>query len=214
MVTRYAPVAALLVTLLGGCAPPGEQGEVTVEEPTTAPTVPNATDDVSPDSPITKPAVNLATMPVGGDSQDLGDPADVVCATANWLWPPDQPAVPEGVTARVTGYAIEPQVFEVTSEDCGGPLCLENFAFTANDTACVVALRSLRPATDVDAGEDASLRLSGEATCPGGSCPFDPADLDGEITLTAPYVPTEAPSPTESPTETGTESPTTTDGPS
>ena len=109
----------------------------------------------------------VPTLPIGGGSYPLDGTPGVVCADVSWLWPSDDPSVPEGVSVLVTGYVVDPPVFEPADAACDGESCLDGFVFTADSLSCKVAMLSLVPWTDDQEGENAVLRLSGEMSLPG-----------------------------------------------
>ena len=195
--------------LFAACGSSDGESEVDVAEATSAETGqenPDPDDPTDPDEPV----VNVPTLPIGGGSYPLDGTPGVVCADVSWLWPSgDDPSVPEGVSVVVTGYEVEPEVFEPADAACGGASCLDGFVFTADSLSCQVAMLSLVPWTDEQEGEDAVLRLSGEMTCQAEPCELENVEGgDTEVTLDAPEVDTESGESEESeettdPTESG-----------
>ena len=208
---RPALAAALTALTLGvaaGCASTGQRASDGPEVPVVDPDSPT-TGTVDPDPPDPEPdpvSVSLPTLPIGGGSFELDGVPGVVCADVNWLWPSDDPTVPDGVSVSVHEYVVDPPVFEVVDQDCGAAPCLAGFAFTPDSLSCTVALRSLAPSTPEQDGEDAVLRLGGEMVCPSEPCELDQAGDAGdtEVFLEAPYVDEASESPTD---EATTESP-------
>ncbi|MFJ2755539.1 hypothetical protein ACIO3S_08080 [Nocardioides sp. NPDC087217] len=185
--------------LFAACGSSDGESEVDVTDASSAETGqgdPDPDDPTDPDEPV----VAVPTLPIGGGSYPLDGSPGVVCADVSWLWPSgDSPSVPEGVSVVVTGYEVEPEVFEPADAACDGASCLDGFVFTADSTSCQVAMLSLVPWTDEQEGEDAVLRLSGEMTCSAEPCELE--DVEGgdtEAFLTAPEVDTESESESES----------------
>lgn len=186
-------VIASAMLLLSACGSTEGESEVDVADassPTTGDGDPGPDEETDPD----EPAVAVPTLPIGGGSYPLDGSPGVVCADVSWLWPSgNDPSMPEGVSVVVTGYEVEPEVFEPTDAACDGASCLDGFVFTADSTSCQVAMLSLVPWTDEQEGEDAVLRLSGEMTCPAEPCELE--DVEGgdtEAFLNAPEVDTES----------------------
>ena len=192
-------VISCALLLFAACGTSDGESEVDVTDASSAET---GQGDPDPDDPTDpdEPAVAVPTLPIGGGSYPLDGSPGVVCADVSWLWPSgDDPSVPEGVSVAVTGYEVEPEVFEPTDAACDGASCLDGFVFTPDSTSCQVAMLSLVPWTDEQEGEDAVLRLSGEMTCPAEPCELE--DVEGgdiEAFLTAPEVDTESESESES----------------
>ncbi|MFJ9390750.1 hypothetical protein ACIRON_18135 [Nocardioides sp. NPDC101246] len=186
-----AGIASTLL-LLSACGSSDEGSEV---ELTDASSATNGQVDPDPDDPTDpdEPVVAVPTLPIGGGSYPLDGTPGVVCADVSWLWPSDDPSVPEGVSVLVTGYVVDPDVFEPADASCEGASCLDGFVFTADSLSCQVAMLSLVPWTDEQEGEDAVLRLSGEMTCDAVPCVLEDAEGgDTEVFLDAPEVETES----------------------
>ncbi|SDK48912.1 hypothetical protein SAMN05428985_104215 [Nocardioides sp. YR527] len=197
-------VIASTLLLLSACGSTDEGSEVDVTDASSAT---NGQVDPDPDDPTDPddPVVAVPTLPIGGGSYPLDGTPGVVCADVSWLWPSDDPAVPEGVSVLVTGYVVDPEVFEPADAACDGASCLDGFVFTADSLSCQVAMLSLVPWTDEQEGEDAVLRLSGEMTCDAVPCVLEDAEGgDTEVFLDAPEVDTES---TESESTDATDSP-------
>lgn len=200
----HLAVIASALLLLAGCGSTDGESEVDVTDASSATTGqvdPDPDDPTDPDEPV----VAVPTLPIGGGSYPLDGSPGVVCADVSWLWPDgNDPSVPEGVSIRVTGYVVDPEVFEPTDASCDGASCLDGFVFTSDSTSCQVAMLSLVPWTDEQEGEDAVLRLGGEMTCPAEPCELE--DVEGgdtEVNLDAPEVESE---PTESESTASTDS--------
>ncbi|MEU6137239.1 hypothetical protein [Nocardioides sp. NPDC047086] len=191
-------VIASALLLLAACGSADEGSEV---DPTDASSATSGQVDPDPDDPTDpdEPVVAVPTLPIGGGSYPLDGAPGVVCGDVSWLWPSgNDPSMPEGVSVRVTDYAVDPAVFEPADAACDGESCLDGFVFTADSLNCKVAMLSLVPWTDEQEGEDAVLRLSGEMTCPAEPCELE--DIEGgdtEVTLDAPEVDTESADPTD-----------------
>ncbi|MER7609156.1 hypothetical protein [Nocardioides sp. NPDC127503] len=200
------PCALLLFAACGSSDGESEVGVAEATSDETGQEDPDPDDPTDPDEPV----VNVPTLPIGGGSYPLDGTPGVVCADVSWLWPSgDDPSVPEGVSIVVTGYEVDPEVFEPADAACDGASCLDGFVFSADSTSCQVAMLSLVPWTDEQEGEDAVLRLSGEMTCSAEPCELE--DVEGgdtEAFLNAPEVDTESEESEESeettdPTESG-----------
>lgn len=194
-------VTASALLLLAACGSTDEGSEVDPADASSATSGqvdPDPEDPTDPDDPV----VAVPTLPIGGGSYPLDGTPGVVCGDVSWLWPSgNDPSMPEGVSVRVTDYAVDPAVFEPADAACDGESCLDGFVFTADSLSCKAAMLSLVPWTDEQEGEDAVLRLSGEMTCPAEPCELE--DVEGgdtEVFLEAPEVDTE-PSESTDPTD-------------
>jgi hypothetical protein len=137
------------------------------ETSTSGPLEPPPVEPSGPEVPASrapsKPSISLASVPIGGQSQNDGEPQQ--CVEVSYLGNVD---IPEGVEISVTGASFKPRVFETGGDACSGeaPLCLDGgVTYTADSTGpCLIPIRFV----GTESVDNARLSVSGRVKCPVG----------------------------------------------